>query len=63
MLCGGSVELCECCEVFDDVMIGGMVGVFGSWCLVFDVLLLLILGLLCGVVYEIVVCEIFMGDL
>lgn len=25
LLCGGSVELCECCEVFDDVMIGGLI--------------------------------------
>lgn len=55
--CGGSAELRERREAFDDAMIGGMAGALGSRRLASDALLPLISGLLRGVVYETVVRE------
>lgn len=56
--CGGSAELRERREAFDDAMIGGMVQALGSQRLAdFPTLLPLVSGLLRGVIYETVVRE------
>ena len=56
--CGGSAELRERREAFDDAMIGGMTQALGSQRLAdFPILMPLVSGLLRGVVYETVVRE------
>lgn len=61
--CGGSAELRERREAFDDAMIGGLTQALGSQRLAtYPVLLPLVSGLLRGVVYETVVRETPTGD-